>query len=112
MTPHIMLYFRWDCEWDKLRESDPEIVVFLEKYLSMKTKNTSTMTEKSLLKKIKTEGLYGCGRADLKVPKHLRDNQFSEFGAFIVKRKLTNESSGDHMQEFIENSGRKVADQV
>ena len=70
------------------------------------------MTQEELIEKFKAKELYGCGRAKLRVPMHLRDTVFAEFGAFIVKRNLTNALIGDHMQEFIENSGRKVADQV
>ncbi len=68
------------------------------------------MTVEQLIGKIQDGTIYGCGLADLKVPLHLRDTKFAEFGAFIVKRNITNDLIGDHMKEFLDKNNRKIAD--
>ena len=66
------------------------------------------MTQSELIEMIKADKVYGCGRADLNVPMDLRDIDFGEFGAFIVRRGIPNDQIGTHMQEFIKKSGRKM----
>ncbi len=63
----ITNYYRWECDWNRIRKHNPAISAFIDEYLTLPGEKINKLTEEELVDRILDGTLYGCGVATMKV---------------------------------------------
>ena len=91
---------QWECQWNQLKETDPELKEFVRKLDSL-TQKFSTL--ETFLKAVWKEKVYGIAEIFIHVPDHLREC-FKElppiFNNTIVERQHLSAEMQDYAKEF------------
>ena len=91
---------QWECQWNQLKETDPEIKEFVRK-LDCLPQKLSTL--ETFLNAVWKENAYGIAEIDIHVPNHLKEH-FKElppiFKNTTVERQHLSAEMQDYANEF------------
>ena len=106
------VYIIWECEFEKLKKSEPLIQKIQDKYLPyFYTKNKRELTENEILNSVLSGELFGMVEVDISPPEKWTGNfksnltpteYFEEFPPIFVTTQIPYEAFGEHMQEHCE----------
>ena len=91
----------WECEWRRLKKSNPILKQFLASRFHRPLDNCWRMTEAQILTAVRDESLFGVIECDIKVPELLKD-RFSEMCPIFKNTDISIEDIGDFMKSYAE----------
>ena len=92
----------WECEWDALKRSVPQIRAFLEEnMISLKSvfEGIKNIDEDIIIKKIQDDQFYGLVQCNIIVPKDL-ECYFSELPPIFKNTYVSIDDLGSHMKKY------------
>ncbi|KXJ16371.1 hypothetical protein AC249_AIPGENE6507 [Exaiptasia diaphana] len=90
-----------ECEWRRMKRTDPEIQRFLENKFNRPLDHRRTLTTNEIVNAVKDGSLFGVVEVDIEVPDDLKPN-FSEMCPIFKNTEISREDIGEFMKEFAE----------
>ena len=94
---------KWECEWERDKQTNPQIRPFLSKKFIRNDNNPfrgfTEITCADIEKAVKDGSLFGLVQCDIRVPEHLYD-YFSEMPPIFKNAQVSREDVGDFMNDY------------
>ena len=95
---------KWECEWEEDKRKDSNIVKFIrEKRLNLKSALSGSVSQDTVISKIKSGELFGLVQCDINTPVHLRP-KFSELPPIFKNTNISIDDIGTHMKKHCETN--------
>ena len=92
---------QWECQWNKLKETDPGIKEFVRKHDCLPQKFTSL---KTFLNAAWNEKVYGIAEIDIHVPDHLK-KCFKDLPLIFENTTVERHHLSFEMQDYVKEFG-------
>ena len=92
---------QWECQWNQLKETDPEIKEFVRKLDCLPTKFSTLET---FLNAVLKEKVYGIAEIDIHVPDHLKEH-FKELPPIFKNTTVERQHLSAEMQDYAKEFG-------
>ena len=107
------LVVMWECEWDNMKQSDPQVLAILETKQPSADNNNKTPTDPgtnmaNILQSIQESRLFVMALVDIHTPDPLK-NKFRDMPPIFKNIEVTRDDIGDHMRKYCEETGSMSA---
>ena len=92
---------QWECQWNQLKETDPEIKEFVRKFDCLPQKFSTLET---FLNVVLKEKVYGIAEIDIHVPDHLKEH-FKELPPIFKNTTVERQHLSAEMQDYAKEFG-------
>jgi G:T-mismatch repair DNA endonuclease (very short patch repair protein) len=93
----------WECDWERLKKEDPAVKAFV-KDMQRPCDGQFKMTEKTILRAVTEDRMFGALEVDQEAPGHLK-GKIAEMPPVFKNTHVCRDDIGDHMQTYAEERG-------